>query len=708
MKGCKRGMFKNMKLIHKVISLAIIIVVINLILIGNFIFNIRKTDLSETKRHVENLTSSQVTSYSDELKHIEFVVKSYSEDVAILVASGHFKREDLVAILKASVIENEMIVGHAAAFEPNAFDKQDHLFKNKTVMGSDKEGRFLPYLYADGAGQIVVEPVVGYDVPGDGDWYLQPQKSGQPVITEPYLYPINGKDVLMITISYPITVDNKFLGVITADVALDTLQTSVTQNPVKDELEMHSIMFTNQGAVLASTIDPSSINSNMSDSEIVRQILKNGTLDSDVQQVDLLEGEQLVVSRPLSFIDTNKVWYMINFVPKHVVFDKYRSNLKMNLMFIAVALCFIAALIYFIAQSINRPIKFLSASLSAVSQGDLTQSCKLQTQDEIGLLSADVEEMIQNVKGLIVNVQSSAQTVGSSSDNMSELSMSSAGAIYDLTTIVNQISEANVKQSEDIEDIVRKTAVLGDMISETNGLIGTVKDISSSTKKVSNEGIDILENLNATTDETRKKSGEISEAVKEVNASVVNIENITALIDAIASQTNLLALNASIEAARAGEAGRGFAVVADQIRKLAEETAGATNEIKEIVGKVIQNSDNAVLRVHEVSRAQEEQFKIIQASVQMFNKINDSFSLLSENIASVDKNAAIIAQSKEEILDAVSNISAVSEETTASTEEANANMIEQKSAIDELSEYGQVLKELTHELIQQVKRFKVS
>jgi methyl-accepting chemotaxis protein len=696
-----------MKLIQKVILLAVVIVVINLALIGNFILNIRSTDLNETQSNVENLTTAQVKSYSDELKHIEFIVKSYAEDFAILVNNKNIDRRDLIEILSDSILENESVVGHAAAFEPNAFDASDQMFTGRSVLGSDEKGRFLPYLFTDENNKIVVEPVVGYDVAGDGDWYLVPKATKEAVITEPYFYPINGVDVLMITISYPITVNNRFVGVVTADVALDTLQTSVMNNPVKEKLSLNSLIITDEGTILASTLDPESINNSLKGSATVDQILNNGEIDAGIREIDLLEGQQLVVTRSLEFIYPGKKWHMINLVPKQVVFAKYQSNLTMNLGVIGMALLIIGAFIYFIAQSINRPIKKLSTTISSVSQGDLTQSCKLDTRDEIGALSADFDVMIQNVKDLIVNVQGSAETVGNSSDNMANLSTNSANSISDVTTIVNQISEANVKQAEDIEDIVKKTAVLSHMITEMNTLIGEVKSISNNTQEVSITGIEILENLDATTNQTRQKSNEISVAVQDVNTSVVNIENITTLIDAIAAQTNLLALNASIEAARAGEAGRGFAVVADEIRKLAEETANATNEIKEIVGQVIDNSKNAVTRVDEVSQAQEEQFKTIQESVQIFNEINKSFASLSEKITSVDQNAAIIDQNKEEIMDAVSNISAVSEETSASTEEANSNMIEQKESIDELSEYGKSLKELTGELIAQINQFKV-
>ncbi len=700
-------MFKNMKLINKVILLAVIIVTINFALIGNFILNIRTTDLNETQKKIEVITETQTGTTSSELKHIEFIVKSYAEDFALLIDDNSLSREGLLEILSESVLENAAVVGHAAAFETNAFDSNDMSYKNRAVLGADQKGRFLPYIYTDPNNKIIVEPLVGYDVPGDGDWYLVPKATKKAVITEPYFYPVNGVDVLMITVSYPVTVRNQFVGVVTADVALDTLQTNAMNNPSKDQMQMNSIIVTDQGTVLASTLDPATINTNMSSSAVISDILANPELPARIEAVDLFSDDQLVVNKTLRFIDKNKEWYLINFVPKEVVFAKYEANLKGNLTIIGFALLIIIAMIYFIAKSINNPIRKLSTTISSVSKGDLTQSCKLDTSDEIGLLSADFDVMIQSVKDLIVNVQGSAESVGDSSDNMSNLADDSARSISEVTTIVNQISEANVKQAEDIEDIVRKMSVLSEMITEMGTLIMDVKTISNTTQEVSNTGINILENLDSITNETREKSKEISIAVGEVNTSVVNIENITVLIDSIAAQTNLLALNASIEAARAGEAGRGFAVVADEIRKLAEETANATTDIKDIVGQVISNSKNAVVRVDEVTLAQEEQFKTIQESVQIFDQINASFASLLEKVSSVDKNAIIIDQNKEDIMDAVSNISAVSEETSASTQEANSNMIEQQQAISELSNYGKSLKGLTQDLSDQINKFNV-
>ncbi|GAB6106644.1 methyl-accepting chemotaxis protein [Fusibacter bizertensis] len=700
-------MFKNVKLVHRIIMMAVIIVVINLVLQANLILNIKEKDLLEAKVKAEYSSSSQATLFSQQLTHIEFVVKNFADDLGMLIENDRLERSDVITLLSESLKENPQIVGHGLGFEPNAFDDSDQTFQFQSVMGSDDKGRFLPYVTLSGLDVPVVTPLVGYDVPGAGDWYIVPMQTEASTITEPYLYPVNGKDVLMFTISYPIKVKGKAIGVVTADIELDKVQEILEKDNKNGQTAVNTLMMTDAYHIIGSTIDKSSVNTSWSENPLIEKMKQHKGDTSYFEFVQELKGRQLIISTPITFLSENTKWQLIHFVPEKVIYQTFKKNLYINLVVLVAALALIAILIVYIQRSIKKPINRLIHVIDQVAKGDLTKQCALTSKDEFGHLANNFDQMIIKMRQLIGNVHQSAEVVEDSAEKMIRISDQSVRSITDVTTIVAQIAEANLKQSEDIEGIVQKASILSEMIDTTGKVIDEVVTISDQAQVVSTEGVHILKELDAKTMTTKIRSKEIAIGVEEVNQSVNSIDQITAMIEKIATQTNLLALNASIEAARAGEAGRGFAVVADEIRVLAEQTAKATKDIKHVIETVISKSNDAVVSVGLVGSAQEEQFQIIKKSINIFDEINHALFNMTEKILSLGNSSGTIERSKDEILDAITNISAVSEETTASTEEATSAMIEQKCGIENLNEYGKKLNDLTVELNSAINQFKV-
>jgi len=701
-------MLRNIKLVNKIIILAGGIIVINLLLMLGLLYNIKTRAIENSSLLVNNIAKAQASSFSDQYTHIEFIVKNYAEEFQVLIGENSIKRENAIELLYQSLLENPEIVGHGLGFEANTFDKVDAAYKNKSDMGSDENGRFMPYIYLDDNKNKSVEPLVGYDIPGDGDWYLIPKETKKPYITEPYHYMVNGKDVNMFTISYPIfDKDDEFIGVVTADIAVDNLQTDLIANSEASIYGGHSLMLSGNGVVIGSTVDELLVGANISDNSLIQEIIRSDQGINRYENVDFLPGSQLTESVCIPFYDDATKWYLINFTPREKVLEDYNRSKFNNIIAITIALMIIAIMIILIRKSIRRPINQLIRAISQVEQGDLRQLTNYQARDEIGALSQKLDSMILRMKALIENLMHTVEIVDESSVQLQSISSDNELSIQSVSIIVKQISEANTKQAEDVEDIVGKLSLLDQLLRNMAELIREVTIIAEQTQTVSNQGIVTLSELDEKTTVTDVRSEEIALAVTEVNQSVNDIENITGIIDAIASQTNLLALNASIEAARAGEAGKGFAVVADEIRKLAEQTAAATKEIKGLIGRVVSKSQNAVESVQEVRIVQNEQFTIIKKSIDTFNQINESFIQLSKKLVKADADVNIIDESKGNILDAIANISAGSEETAASTQEVNANMVEQNESISVLSEHSNRMKELTERLKEQMNQFKV-
>ncbi len=323
---------------------------------------------------------------------------------------------------------------------------------------------------------------------------------------------------------------------------------------------------------------------------------------------------------------------------------------------------------FLVGGAIAKPMVTLAQRSAEISEraGDLTTQIPVVTQDEVGQLAAAFNKMIAGLRGMIVKV---LQTANDVSEMVKKLSISS-----------QDISATTQEVSSTIQEISAGAAKTAQRVDETS--------------KVMEEMVSSVATITQSVQEAVEKINEIS---RSVDAAMAVVEELAAysdkigefvnVISDIANQTNLLALNASIEAARAGEAGRGFTVVAEEVKKLAENSGDAANEINRLIADIREKIDDAVERMKASSRRVEEGKEVIA------------------NVSS--QVEGIMTRGARRVEEKISEIAAMSEDAASATEETSAATEEITSSMEQMNTLIQQLYSRAAELRELVAKFKV-
>lgn len=211
-----------------------------------------------------------------------------------------------------------------------------------------------------------------------------------------------------------------------------------------------------------------------------------------------------------------------------------------------------------------------------------------------------------------------------------------------------------------------------EQIEDSANIFNTIEGSSDKVANTVKSGAVVVEELADETDVVNKDTAEVTYLMGELKNKSNDIEEITLMISDIATQTNLLALNASIEAARAGEAGRGFSVVASEVGKLAEQCRTSTSDISAIVTELKERANASAEVMERLTKSNDKQTQLVSSTKESFESIKIQIEEIVRDNSNLKAGIGNILTSIGEIVDKISGISAVSEETMANTEETYA------------------------------------
>lgn len=393
-------------------------------------------------------------------------------------------------------------------------------------------------------------------------------------------------------------------------------------------------------------------------------------------------------------------------IPKKAIIASANSIKVLAVVVVIVSAACSVLLGIWVATSYAKAMKRTMAGLDKVARGDLTAKMRTKRKDEFGALVACANKTVTNMKGMMRQTAEAADNVGGSAAGVEDTSAKLLTATQNITTSITEIRNGIVQQAEDSERCLIQSEELSQRIDEVKADAVAIDELAKSAKVAVENGMEAIGVLETKGEETASITKRITVDMGALAEESHSIGKIIGVINDIAEQTNLLSLNASIEAARAGEAGRGFAVVADEIRRLAEQSVEAANEIADIVNGIKDQTEGTAQTVAQAEEIVTSQSVALKNAISLFKNIGENVEEMTERLENISNGVDRIGEAQTVTVDAISSISAVSEETSAASEEVQ-NMVDlQLKAVEDLSEASAVLNDEARKLQEVLQAFR--
>ena len=601
-------------------------------------YNSRKLALQEAQDKTLEIARRWASQVQSELQVAMDTARTLAQSLEGMKNRGVPPRDMMDGILKNVLEKYPQFLAVWTCWEPNAMDGKDFQFIN--AIGHDATGRYIPY-WNRLSGDIDIQPLVDYDVPGKGDYYLEALKSDKEVVFDPVPFEMNGEQQLKTILAVPVRYEGKPVGVVGIDIPLRAFEPLIKKVKLYDV--GYGFLMSNDGRQTAHPLKWSNVGKDLEffqwEPEI-GQAIKQGREITTLKVSRTTGIESFYAFAPVSIGFADKKWSLATNVPLDKITERARHIFWQSMGIGVFAIVILGVIVWFLVGGISKPILNMAGTIRQVARDrDLTIDVPVTSRDELGIMGREFNNMMKALRDSFAMVDDAAkhvnqqsgdvakratanrdraeneekqmgvilETVGQMGETAGEVQKASSSqgdraneAFSRVVELIEGMKAVDASSGEQIEEAgvaTERVAAMGEtgakvsataqrqseqviqMTQAMRAIAKSVEEVATAANRATEQGRTVLEAAN----EGQQTVDATVSGMKAIKESSEQIAEIISVITDIAEQTNLLALNAAIEAARAGVHGRGFAVVADEVGKLAQRSSEAAKEISQLI-----------------------------------------------------------------------------------------------------------------------------
>lgn len=384
------------------------------------------------------------------------------------------------------------------------------------------------------------------------------------------------------------------------------------------------------------------------------------------------------------------------------------------MMIIGAAVCIVmvvcAGIAIKMSSSLSKDIKISIDVVKEVAGGNLdiwVDDRLMKKKDEVGELSRITVTLRDTMKSVIKDISSNAKTILEAGNNLKEVADKTSVTMEEVRLAVAIVTQNSGEQAQHSKNTSEYMKIMGNDITETSDEVELLSNNAISMQQSGKQAQETLVKLCTINKDVENIINEVQTQTEQTNNSIQEIHSATELISSIAEQTNMLSLNASIEAARAGESGRGFAVVAEQIKKLADESKTSSKEIDKTSKELIEASQKSVEVMKQMQAIITSQSESMNETQNVVESVLNAIESSMDSIGLIKTKAKKLENSRNEVIQAVSQLSETSQHNVEETIKTHDETVEVADTFKDVAQSAKRLQQIAGQLADSVDYFKI-